>query len=652
MSDPAPLFAPDGPLAAAIPGFRARPQQIEMAQKIAEAIRGNRVLVAEAGTGTGKTFAYLVPALMAGGKVIISTGTKTLQDQLFNRDLPTVRAALKVPVSIALLKGRANYVCPYHLERNARDGRFLTAQDAADLRAIGRFAKITASGDKAECNDVREDSAAWIAATSTRDNCLGQECPNVKECFVMQARRAAMEADVVVVNHHLFFADVMLRDEGMGELLPACNAVIFDEAHQLPETASLFFGENVSTSQVLELARDTRSETLAAARDCIALIDESRKLEKAARDLRLVFGNETARISAAQAADKEGFDTQLEALDKALLDFHAVLDTQAERSEGLANCLRRTLEMGERLARWRNPQERQLIRWVEVFSQSLALNATPLHVSDVFKRQLEGHPRAWIFTSATLAVGKDFGHYCRELGLAWLDPPPLTAVWGSPFDYAEQALLYAPGDMPDPNAPDYVEAVARVALPLIRAARGRTFVLCTSLRAMRRVHELIADGLSKAGDALPLLLQGEGSRTELLDRFRRMGNAVLVASQSFWEGVDVPGDALSLVVIDKLPFAPPDDPVLAARVEHMQKQGLSPFVHHQLPRAVISMKQGAGRLIRTERDRGVLCICDPRMIEKSYGKVVWRSLPPMRRTRLEADAVAFLESLPPPAAAT
>ncbi|MCK9260377.1 MAG: ATP-dependent DNA helicase [Azoarcus sp.] len=649
MTDFAHLFSSDGPLVKAIPGYRPRPQQVEMAQKIGEAIRGNRVLVAEAGTGTGKTFAYLVPALMSGGKVIISTGTKTLQDQLFNRDLPTVRAALKVPVSIALLKGRSNYVCHYHLERNERDGRFQTPQDAADLRAISRFARLTQSGDKAECTDVREDSAAWIAATSTRDNCLGQDCPQVKECFVMQARRTAMEADVVVVNHHLFFADVMLRDEGMGELLPACNAVIFDEAHQLPETASLFFGETVSTAQVLELARDTRSETVSGARDCIALIDEARALEKAARDLRLVFGPESTRMAAAQAAEKEDFSAQVDALAAALDKMEAVLDTQAERSEGLANCLRRAQEMSERLRRWLSPDEKELIRWVEIFAQSLALNATPLHVSDVFKRQLEAQPRAWVFTSATLAVGKaDFGHYNRELGLAWMDPPPMTAVWGSPFDYATQALLYAPQGMPDPNSPDYIEAVARTALPLIRAARGRAFVLCTSLRAMRRVHELIADGLQQANDPLPLLLQGEGSRTELLDRFRKLGNAVLVASQSFWEGVDVPGDALSLVVIDKLPFAPPDDPVLAARVEHMQRQGLSPFIHHQLPRAVISMKQGAGRLIRTEDDSGVLCICDPRMIEKSYGKVVWRSLPPMRRTRVESEAVAFLESLPPP----
>ena len=648
MADVVHAFAPDGPLAQAIPAFAARPQQIDMAQRIAAALRDNRVLVAEAGTGTGKTFAYLVPALLGGGKVIISTGTKTLQDQLFNRDLPVVRAALKVPVSIALLKGRANYVCPYHLARNAADGRFRSAQDAADLRAIARFAQTTQSGDKAECTAVREDSAAWLAATSTRDNCLGQECPEVKDCFVMAARRAAMDADVVVVNHHLFFADVMLRDEGMGELLPACNAVIFDEAHQLPETASLFFGESVSTGQVLDLARDTRSETVAAAPDCRALIDATRTLEKAARDLRLAFGAESARLAAAQAESEPEFLPRVDALMASVEELHAVLETQAERSEGLANCLRRSEEMRQRLAQWRTPADSELIRWVEVFSQSLALNATPLHVSAVFRRQLEGHLRAWVFTSATLAVGQDFGHYCRELGLAWLEPEPLTAVWGSPFDYAEQALLYAPQGMPNPNAPDYSEAVARRALPLIRAARGRTFVLCTSLRAMRRIHELLVDGLNAAGETLPVLLQGEGSRSELLERFRRLGNAVLVASQSFWEGVDVPGDALSLVVIDKLPFAPPDDPVLAARVEHMQKSGQNPFMHYQLPRTVISMKQGAGRLIRSERDRGVLCICDPRMIDKPYGKVVWRSLPPMRRSRVEAEAVDFLAALPPP----
>lgn len=639
------VFACDGPLAKAVPSFRPRSQQREMAVCIMEALRDNRVLVVEAGTGTGKTFAYLVPALLAGGKVILSTGTKTLQDQLFNRDLPTVRAALNVPVQVALLKGRANYVCPYHLERNASEGRFLTPQDAVDLRAITRFAKTTRSGDKSECTSVREDSGAWLAATSTRDNCLGQECPHVKGCFVMAARRAAMEADVVVVNHHLFFADVMLRDEGMGELLPTCNAVIFDEAHQLPETASLFFGESISTAQILELARDTRSETLAGARDCRALIDATRTIEKAARDLRLAFGADAVRLSFAQAIARAEFDPAVNALGKELSSFAAILGTQAERSEGLANCMQRCEEMQARLTRWRDGSGAEQIRWVEVFSQSAALNATPLHVANIFRKQLEAQPRAWVFTSATLAVGTDFGHYCNELGLSALEPQVLTQVWGSPFDYAEQALLYAPTGLPDPNHPDYPEAVARIALPLVLAARGRTFVLCTSLRAMRRIHAALAADLQNAGSELPLLLQGEGSRTELLERFRRLGNAVLVASQSFWEGVDVPGDALSLVIIDKLPFAPPDDPILAARVEHLQRSGRNPFMHYQLPRAVINMKQGAGRLIRSEHDRGVLCICDPRMITKPYGKIIWRSLPPMRRSREQGEVVRYLEAL-------
>ena len=290
------------------------------------------------------------------------------------------------------------------------------------------------------------------------------------------------------------------------------------------------------------------------------------------------------------------------------------------------------------------------MRWVEVFSQTLALNATPLSIASIFKRQMDGHPRAWVFTSATLAVGRDFGHYCRELGLNWVEPPIETAVWGSPFDYPAQAVLYAPQNMPEPNSPDYPDAVAKVAIPLIRAAQGRTFVLCTSLRAMRRIHELIAAALERDKLDLPLLIQGEGSRTELLERFRRLGNAILVASQSFWEGVDVPGDALSVVVIDKLPFAPPDDPVLAARIEHMNKSGRNPFMEYQLPRAVINVKQGAGRLIRTERDKGVLAICDPRMLTKPYGRRVWQSLPPMTRSKVESEVVAFLEDLPPPAA--
>jgi ATP-dependent DNA helicase DinG len=647
MSDLDRIFAPEGPLAAAVPGFRPRPQQLEMAQRIAAAIAGNLALVTEAGTGTGKTFAYLVPALLSGGKVIVSTGTKTLQDQLFNRDLPTVRDALKVGATIALLKGRANYVCPYHLEHAMSAGRLASREEAAHLRKIARFAERTKTGDKAECIDVPEDSAAWGVATSTRENCLGQECPNSKECFVLAARQDALAADVVVVNHHLFFADVMLKDEGMGELLPACNTIIFDEAHQLPEVAGLFFGESVSTSQIIELARDTRNEGIVAAKDYAPLQDATQALDKAARDLRLAVKGENLRLPAAKLEGEAEFGAALQGLVDAVQELGRHLETQADRGEGLANCLRRAQELAQGLKRWRSggadEGENAVVKWVEVYSQAMSLNLTPLDIAPIFQRQMEGHPRAWIFTSATLAVGSNFSHYCGELGLAEAD----TAVWGSPFDYEKNALLYSPQGMPDPNSAMYQEAVAEAAWPAIRASGGRAFVLCTSLRAMRRIRELLQEKLAAEGLDLPLLMQGEGSRTELLERFRYLGNAILVASQSFWEGVDVRGEALSLVVIDKLPFAPPDDPVLSARIDRLRAAGRNPFMEYQLPRAVISMKQGAGRLIRDEDDRGVLMICDPRMLGKPYGKSIWRSLPPMRRTRDAAEVENFfLRALP------
>jgi ATP-dependent DNA helicase DinG len=637
MQDLAALFSAEGPLARAIPGYRMRPQQLEMAQQIAGALADNAVLVAEAGTGTGKTFAYLVPALLSGGKVIVSTGTKTLQDQLYGRDLPTVRGALGVPLTVALLKGRANYVCHYHLERALAEGRFAQREEAAHIRRIAQFARSSNTGDRGELADVPENSGAWPQATSTRDNCLGQDCPRLDDCFVMRARRQALAADVVVVNHHLFFADVMLRDEGLGELLPACNAVIFDEAHQLPETATLFFGESVSTAQLLDLARDTRVEALAGAQDFAPLPEAVRALEKTARDLRLAFREEGARYALAQLEDKPAFHEALELLAARLGELGKLLEAQAERSEGLANCWRRAQELAIRLARWRRPDEPELVRWAEVFVQALSLNLTPLVVADVFQRQMGGHPRAWIFTSATLAVGRDFGHYCGELGLT----DARTGCWDSPFDYDRQSLLYAPQAMPDPNSAGYHAAVADAALPVIRAAGGRAFVLCTSLRAMRRIHELLAERFAAEGLEVPLLLQGEAAKGELLARFRRLGNAVLVASQSFWEGVDVKGEALSVVVIDRLPFAPPDDPVLAARIRHLQDQGRNAFMEYQLPRAVISVKQGAGRLIRDEADRGVLMICDPRLVSRPYGRRVWRSLPPMRRTRELAEVEAF-----------
>ena len=648
------LFAADGPLAQAIPGYRLREQQIAMAREVEAAIETNTLLVAEAGTGTGKTFAYLAPALLSGGKVIISTGTKTLQDQLFNRDLPTVRDALGMPATIALLKGRANYVCPHHLDRALAGGKLNSRAEVMHLHAIARFAKVTASGDKAECTDVPEDSGAWYLATSTRENCLGQECAHVKECFVLAARREALLADVVVVNHHLFFADVMLKDDGMGELLPSCNTIIFDEAHQLPEVAGLFFGESVGTGQLLDLARDAKLEGIAAAKDYKPLQDAVKALEKAAKDLRLAFRHE-GRLATAQWLQHPQAIDALKHVQAMLDELGRHLESQAGRSEGLANCLRRCGELVLLLRHWQKAkvgadktaqgedeeeEEIQPVRWVEVTAYGVSFNLTPLSVAPIFKRQLEGHPRAWIFTSATLAVGEDFSHYRNALGLT----EAATGRWDSPFDYPGNALLYCPTGMPDPNHPDYAEAVVEAAWPAIKASHGRAFVLCTSLRAMRRINELLEQRIADAILDLPLLLQGQRSKSELLDSFRRLGNAVLVASQSFWEGVDVRGEALSLVVIDKLPFAPPDDPVLAARIDTLKRQGRNAFFEVQLPRAVISMKQGAGRLIRDETDRGVLMVCDPRMVDKPYGRRIWQSLPPMRRTREIADVEAFFEN--------
>jgi len=630
------IFAADGPLARAVGGYRPRSQQLAMAHAVRAAISANRQLIAEAGTGTGKTFAYLVPALLAGGKVIVSTGTKNLQDQLFQKDLPTVRDALKVPVSVALLKGRANYVCHYHLERALSDGRFATREDVKHLGKIANYAKVTQSGDRSGLADVPENAPVWMQVTSTRDNCLGQECPQHKECFVLKARKEAMEADVVVVNHHLFFADVMLRDEGVAELLPACNTVIFDEAHQLPETASMFFGESISTSQIMELARDARLEAATSARDFSALPTASDALDKAARDLRLAFKKE-GRLPASATAEFKGFAPALKTLGDKLANLNGLLEKQAERSEGLQKCRQRGTELLQKIRQWQNDEQTDSVRWLEVFHHSLQFNTTPLSIAEIFAKQIGGHPRAWIFTSATLAVKQNFGHYQAEMGLL----EARTACWDSPFDYQQQALLYVPEGMPEPNSADYTEAVVQAALPLLEASRGRAFLLFTSLRAMQRAHEILSAEFDRKGLPYPLLLQGEGSRNELLSRFREHGNAVLLGSQSFWEGVDVRGEALSLVVIDKLPFAPPDDPVLAARIAELNKQGRNAFMEHQLPRAVINLKQGAGRLIRDEQDRGVLMICDPRLISKHYGRRIWQSLPPFRRTRVQDEAVRF-----------
>jgi len=636
------VFSADGPLAAQVEGYHPRQQQVEMAQAILEAVRSGGMLAVEAGTGTGKTFAYLIPALLAGGKVIVSTGTKTLQNQLFDRDLPAVREALASGSVAALLKGRANYVCLYRLEKARTEGRLESREDAARLRSIVHFAATSITGDRADLAEVPEDAPVWQHATSTRENCLGQECPNYKDCFVMRARKNALAADVVVVNHHLFFADVALRDEGISELLPSCNTVIFDEAHQLPETARLFFGETVSTAQLIELARDARMELRAAGGASPELDRIASKLDKAARDLRLCFAKEGMRMGWTQAQREPGFADALQALGQALEAVRKPLGEQAERSEGLGACARRAADASALLARLRENSgeagSASKVRWIEVFGQSLQLHITPLVPAELFRKQMLDHPRAWIFTSATLAMGEDFSHFKRELGIE----EAAAHTWPSPFDFRRQALLYSPKGLPaDPNDPAYTEAVVKAAIPVLEASRGRAFLLFTSHRALRRAHELLKDRIT-----YPLLVQGTGSRSELLVRFRALGNAVLLGAASFWEGVDVRGEALSVVLIDKLPFAPPDDPVLAARIEALRAEGGNPFMDFQLPQAVLQLKQGAGRLIRDEEDRGVLVLCDPRLYTKSYGRAIRESLPPMKQTRELADVEAFFARIP------
>ncbi|MFN3544986.1 MAG: ATP-dependent DNA helicase [Thiobacillus sp.] len=631
MSDLKHFFSADGPCAAVLPGWRARPQQLAMAEAVERAIDTRGVLLAEAGTGTGKTLAYLIPALLSGGKVVVSTGTKALQDQLFHRDLPAARRALKSPVKVALLKGRANYVCHHHLQRNLADGRFTQRDDATWLAKIARFAETSVSGDRAEAEGIPEDANAWHYAVSSRENCLGSDCAHFKDCFVMAARKAALDAEVVVVNHHLFFADLWLKDEGVAELLPACNTVILDEAHQLAETAAQFFGETVSVGQLLDLAGDTKRLAAVKAGDFPALRRAAEDLAKAARDLRLAFPQSPIKATAADLARYDKWPDALKNLSAALDETTKLLETQAERDADLKNCHERALGVQAMLASWQRDDDpaQPRVRWLETTLSSLLLHATPLAVGERFGAKLVERAQAWILTSATLSVGGDFTHVKARLGIEDAD----TLCVDSPFDYPRQGVLYVPQDLPAPNTPEFTEAVVEAALPVLEISQGRAFILFTSLRALDRARSLLADAFRFRGWEFPLLVQGDAPKNELLARFQQAGNAVLLGSQSFWEGVDMPGDVLSVVIIDKLPFQPPDDPVVAARIAHLEKSGGKPFMDYQLPHAAISLKQGAGRLIRTETDRGVLMICDTRLAEKPYGRLLLNALPAMTRTR-------------------
>lgn len=645
------LFAANGRLAGKIPGFVPRTGQQEMAVAVAAAIESRSILLAEAGTGTGKTFAYLAPALHSGVRTLISTGTRNLQDQLFHRDLPRLRSALGVPIQSALLKGRSNYVCWFHLERNLSEGRFLDRDVPAMLRAIRRFAATSPSGDRSSCAEVPENGLAWAYATSTRDNCLGSNCPYYADCFVFRARREAAEAELIVVNHHLFFSDQQLKEEGVAGLLPQCDLVVFDEAHQLPELLPHYYSDAVSSWEALRLAQDARRELLITARDFPDGQVAVDAFEKATRDARLTLPLDLPLRSALAASAQHG--ALLAAVDRWVAATQKLADALAavaERDELLHQLAERAKRFTETLTSWRRAAEAgdsaNEVVWFETSDERLTLYRTPLTAADALRALIASTPAAWVFTSATLTVAGAFDAFLREVGLAPNKEKPLVCQrWASPFDYREQALLLVPEEMPEPSDARHRSAVAQVARRLATAAAGRTMVLATSLAAMRAIAQELAEQGGCDGHPFVVLTQGDAPKEALLEQFAATPRAILVASHSFWEGVDIVGEALSVVVIDRLPFAPPDEPVLAARLDRVKRQGGDPFLTVQLPRAAMLLQQGAGRLIRSEEDRGVLCICDVRLATRGYGRLLWSSLPPFRRTRSVAVAESFLHSL-------
>ena len=645
------IFSADGPLASLSEGYRVRPSQVELARAVEQTIESGGTLVAEAGTGTGKTWAYLVPALLGAGKVLVSTGTRTLQDQLFGRDLPRVREALGVPASIALLKGRANYVCHYHLDRLQGDDRALKARtEIQQLRQLQTFARDSSTGDKADLPTVPEEADIWQRVTSTRENCLGQDCPRVRDCFVLKARRQAQEADVVVINHALFMADLVLREEGVTDLLPGADTVIFDEAHQLPDTATRFLGTSVSTHQFQDLSKQVEAAGLAYAREAAHWSDQAKRIEQAARELRLSCAALESipgrRVTFEAFPQPEAFDLAREALAQALDEVGRMLAAVEEKHPDLAAAARTATELAQRVAQWGLPARgapqsaaggSPIVRWVELGLHHVRLHAAPLSVAEAFARYRQGG-QAWVLTSATLSVQGDFSHFISRLGLEGAH----TLRMESPFDYANQALLFVPRGLPPPQSPDFLPQFVSTLMPLIEANAGRALVLCTTLRAVERVAQLLAEHYDSAGHTWPIMRQGVGTRRDLLERFRTLPHAVLVGSASFWEGIDIPGDRLTLVAIDKLPFAPPDDPVIEARLRACRERGGNPFMEFQLPEAAIALKQGAGRLIRSETDWGVLIVGDTRLVDKPYGKQLWRGLPPFARSRDLQAAVEFL----------
>ncbi|WGK82308.1 ATP-dependent DNA helicase [Vibrio aestuarianus] len=619
-------FSSQGALGKAIPGFQARQAQIDMAEAVAKAITQQSQLVVEAGTGTGKTFAYLVPALLSGKKIIISTGSKNLQEQLFHRDLPLMVDALGFFGNVALLKGRANYLCLDRLSRqmveshtNEADPQLLT-----QLVKVRSWSSETKSGDLGECDELPEDSLIIPTITSTNDNCLGKECPSYVDCFVSKARRKAMDADVVVVNHHLFLADLAIKETGFGELIPEAEVFIFDEAHQLPDIASQYFGQSVSSRQVQELAKDIEIGYRTEAKDMRQLQKVGDKLTQSAMELRIVLGEPGFRGNWREALSSPSVARELSRLRESLDFAIDVLKLALGRSQLLDTAFERANLIKGRIDRVCDVSITGYSYWYDTTPRHFSLHITPLSVADKFHEQIELKQGSWIFTSATLAVNDDFSHFTHRLGLK----PQAQFSLPSPFDYEQQAKLCVPRYLPEPNSAGLADKLVQILAPVIEQNQGRCFFLCTSHNMMRELGERFREVLT-----VPVLLQGETSKQKTLAEFMELGNALLVATGAFWEGIDVRGDALSCVIIDKLPFTAPDDPLLKARIEDCRLRGGDPFSQVQLPDAVITLKQGVGRLIRDKNDKGALIICDNRLVTRDYGGVFLASLPPIPRTR-------------------